>query len=494
MKISALLAVTLLASSASASWFSSEPDTPYEYTKWNQAQLEQWLKDHNVQAPQGASQKQLKDLVQENWNSAQTWSEARVNQASKALTDIKESAFDTWDESQLRSFLVDQGIVAPSGPKEKLVVSAKQYYRSYASAASSLSAAASATASTAVYGDHGYQASKSASSASRSASSVAASSSARAAKALEDSKDYVYSSWSDSDLRAYLEKHGVVKTQAQLTREQLLAQMRTAYATTTDPVYNAWSTSYMHQWLVDHGIIKSDYEKNRDKLAEQLQQYYYGTTDTVYSTWSDNQLRDWLVEHNIIKSDAQIKREKLQKLVKDNYLSAKDTAWHGWSDSEMRQWLIDNGYLRSDAQVKRDELVNLMNRKYNAANAKTADYLTWPDARLRAYLRAQGVDESKIPPTRPGLLHETRVRWVQTTNAVENWMHNIKNTVNGGVEWTEEKLNAILNILGGHKQAAERKANEAGHYANQKADQATFAAQSLTAEAGKKTASAKAEL
>ncbi|KDN48073.1 hypothetical protein RSAG8_03089, partial [Rhizoctonia solani AG-8 WAC10335] len=411
MKISALLAVTLLASSASASWFSSEPDTPYEYTKWNQAQLEQWLKDHNVQAPQGASQKQLKDLVQENWNSAQTWSEARVNQASKALTDIKD-----WDESQLRSFLVDQGIVAPSGPKEKLVVSAKQYYRSYASAASSLSAAASATASTAVYGDHGYQASKSASSASRSASSVAASSSARAAKALEDSKDYVYSSWSDSDLRAYLEKHGVVKTQAQLTREQLLAQM-----------------------------LKS-------------------------------------------------MREKLQKLVKDNYLSAKDTAWHGWSDSEMRQWLIDNGYLRSDAQVKRDELVNLMNRKYNAANAKTADYLTWPDARLRAYLRAQGVDESKIPPTRPGLLHETRVRWVQTTNAVENWMHNIKNTVNGGVEWTEEKLSAILNILGGHKQAAERKANEAGHYANQKADQATFAAQSLTAEAGKKTASAKAEL
>ncbi|CAE6524875.1 unnamed protein product [Rhizoctonia solani] len=494
MKISAVLAVSLLASSASASWFSSEPETPYEYTKWNQAQLEQWLKDHNVQAPQGASQKQLKELVQENWNSAQAWSEARINQASKSFADLKESAFDTWDESQLRSFLVEQGVVAPSGPKEKLALTAKQYYRSYASAVSSFSAAASATASTAVYGDHGYQASKSASSASRSASSVAASSSARAAKALEDSKDYVYSSWSDSDLRAYLEKHGVVKTQAQLTREQLLAQMRTAYASATNPVYNAWSTSYMHQWLVDHGIIKSDYEKNRDKLAEQLQRYYYGTTDTVYSTWSDNQLRDWLVERNIIKSDAQIKREKLQKLVKDNYLSAKDTAWNGWSDSDMRQWLIDNGYMRSDAQAKRDEMVDLMNRKYNVASDKTADYLTWPDARLRAYLRAQGVDDSQIPATRPGLLHETRIRWVQTTNAVENFVKGIKSSVDSGVVWTESKVNAILNILGGQKQAAERKASEAGHYANQKADQAAFAAQSLTAEAGKKTASAKAEL
>ncbi|CAE6485653.1 unnamed protein product [Rhizoctonia solani] len=494
MKISGVLAVTLLASSASASWFSSEPETPYEYAKWNQAQLEQWLKDRNIQAPQGASQKQLKDLVQENWSSAQTWSEARINQASKALADVKESAFDTWDESQLRSFLVEQGVVAPSGPKEKLVLTAKQYYRSYASAVSSFSAAASATASTAVYGDYGYQASKSASSASRSASSVAASGSARAAKALEDSKDYIYSNWSDSELRAYLEKHGVVKTQAELTREQLLAQMRTAYAAVADPVYNAWSTSYMHQWLVEHGIIKSDYEKNRDKLAAELQKYYYGTTDTVYSTWTDNQLRDWLIEHNIIKSDAQIKREKLQRLVKDNYLSAKGTAWQGWNDSEMREWLIDNGYLRSDAQVKRDELVDLMNRKYNAVHTKTADYLTWPDARLRAYLRAHGVDDSQVPATRPGLLHETRVRWVQTTNAVENFILGVKQSVGGGVAWTEAKLNAILNILGGHKQTAERKAGEAGHYANQKADQATFAAQSLTAEAGKKTASVKGEL
>ncbi|KAF8759756.1 putative stress-responsive nuclear envelope protein [Rhizoctonia solani] len=458
MKVSSVLAVTLLATTASASWFSSEPETPYEYAKWNQAQLEQWLKDHNIQAPQGATQKQLKDLVQDNWNSAQSWTEARVNQASKTLADLKESAFDTWDESQLRSFLVDHGVVAPSGPKEKLIVSAKQYYRSYASAVSSLSAAASATASTAVYGDYGYQASKSASSASQSASAAAASGSARAAKALEDSKDYIYSTWSDSDLRAYLEKQGVVKTQAQLTREQLLAQMRTAYA--------AAATLSTHQWLVDHGIIKSDYEKNRDKLIEQLQRYYYGTTDTVYSTWSDNQLRDWLVQHNIVKSDAQIKREKLQKLVRDNYLSAKGTAWDGWTESELLQ----------------------------RCHHKTADYLTWPDARLRAYLRAHGVDESQIPATRPGLLHETRIRWVQTTNAVENFLSGIKNTVNDGVNWTEAKLAAVLNILGGHKQAAQRKASEAGQYANEKADQAHFAAQSLSAEAGKKTASAKAEL
>ena len=76
----------------------------------------------------------------------------------------------------------------------------------------------------------------------------------------------------------------------------------------------------------------------------------------------------------------------------------------------MREWLITHGYLRTESQAKRDELVKLMDRKYNAANAKTAEYLTWPDARLRAYLRSHGVDDSMVPTTRPGLLVS---RWKQ---------------------------------------------------------------------------------
>lgn len=76
----------------------------------------------------------------------------------------------------------------------------------------------------------------------------------------------------------------------------------------------------------------------------------------------------------------------------------------------MRDWLIAKGYLRSDAQVKRDDLYKLMNDKYTDASAATAAYLTWPDARLRAYLRANGIDDKYVPTTRPGLLQETRIR------------------------------------------------------------------------------------
>lgn len=142
-----------------------------------------------------------------------------------------------------------------------------------------------------------------------------------------------------------------------------------------------------------------------------MQDYYYTAQDSAYSSWTESESKAWLVDHNIIKSDAQLKKEKLQKLVADNYATAHSTIYGGWKDSDMREWLIEHGYLRSDAQVKRDELYQLMNDKYTGVKDTTAAYLTWPDARLRAYLRANGVDDKYVPTSRPGLLQETRVRY-----------------------------------------------------------------------------------
>ena len=43
-------------------------------------------------------------------------------------------------------------------------------------------------------------------------------------------------------------------------------------------------------------------------------------------------------------------------------------------------------------------------QRYSDQHTKLAAYLTWPDARLRAYLRQQGVSEEYIPGDRPSLL------------------------------------------------------------------------------------------
>jgi hypothetical protein len=469
MKTSTIICLALLAASGNASWFGSD-DKP-EYESWDTQQLHHWLESNSIKAPDNYGQKDLKKLVAVNWESHKPWTEEYYNTAQKHFDNVQQSAFDTWDESRLRSWLVEQGVVEPKGPREALVAAATKRYKQYGAAASSLSSKAEAAASTAVYGHPTDQAAKSAYGAassvssaasvasasassaaveaSRSAASAYATASAFTSRKMNDATDYVYSSWDDNQLRTYLENKGVIKPKQQATRDELLTRMKSTFSTTTDPAYNAWSNSYMRQWLIAHGIIKSDHDAKRDYYLEQLKTYYYTPQDKVWNTWSDSDTKAWLVKNGYIKSDAQITRDKMQNMVAKNYYNAKDTAWISWKDSDMRDWLIEHGYLRSDAQVKRDELTKLMNDKHNDAATRTADYLTWPDARLRAYLRSQGIDDTKLGG-RPSLLQEVRIHYYQANNRVEQLIASIRDTINAGVGSAEAKLSQIMDMLG-HK-------------------------------------------
>ncbi|KDQ11255.1 hypothetical protein BOTBODRAFT_163031 [Botryobasidium botryosum FD-172 SS1] len=475
MKVSPLFLafVALSVSSANAGWFGAEDPSPTnvpEYATWKHAQLVQWLHDNGIEAPASYTDNQLTDLVKSNWDASASWTSDRVEQAQHVFSNLKEASFDAWDESALRNFLVEHGVVAPNGPREHLVLLAKQQYRAYTKAASSLSAQASAGMSTAVYGDSKYQASKSASSlythASNTASAAAVQSSEAVTRALQDATDYVYSTWTENQLRSYLEGKGVIKSKQQATRDELLAKMRDAYAATTTPVWKAWSDSYIHQWLVDRGYIKSDFQKQRDSLLEYMQSYYYDINDKVYSTWSDAELKKWLTEHDIIKDakeSAGLKRDKLLRMVQDNYANAQTTTWEAWRDNEMREWLSEHGYLppatqSEHAKIKRDELIQLMNAKYHDYSCRSAPYLSWPDARLRAYLRdhASPATQSRIShsTSRADLLHDVRLQWPHTPNTrLESVLYAIKDKLSSGAEVAEEKVAAVLEMLTGYHSA-----------------------------------------
>lgn len=251
MRITPILITTLAVASTpvAASWWSSDSGSTSEYTSWDNKQLRSWLAEHNIEAPSGYSQQELKDLVAVNWHSAQAWSYDQYEKAQKVFADGKESAFDTWDESRLRQFLLEQGIVAPSGPREKLVLAAKNYYNGYTNAAASYASAASSKASTAIYGKPSDQAYSSAESLYNKASSTASGAAVEATetfnRALDDTKDYVYSTWDDNRLRTYLEEQGVIKPKQEATRDKLLEYMRDAYVKVTNPIYEAYSDSYL---------------------------------------------------------------------------------------------------------------------------------------------------------------------------------------------------------------------------------------------------------
>jgi hypothetical protein len=456
-----LVLISLLAASPAvqANWFGSSSSSNTKlpaYNSWSTDQLTSWLNEHNIPVPSSStsakhpSHDELVAAVERNWNTATAWTQDQYNAAQKSFSNIKADSFESWDESRLREFLLKQGVIAPKGPREELVLLVKEQYQAYKAAASTLSS----KASTAVYGDKTQQASKSATSAWSQATGGVK-------QSLDDSKDYVYSTWDDSKLREYLESKGVqIDAQAKKNRESLLGYMREAYASATSPIYDAWSDSYLHDWLVSHNVISptppSPY--SREYLIGKMKEYYYDANEKVYSTWSDIQLRQWLIDNNIIKSDAQVTREKMIKLVDENYASAKTTIFQAWSDSQLREWLVEHGYIddRNAVQKRRDELLELMYDKYTASTAATAAYLTWPDARLRSYLRLHGISEDYLPTSRPGLLQEVRIRWVQTQTM---WTR-VKDIV-GGVEGeVEDRISKLWSLLKGEGYKAKGEAEK----------------------------------
>lgn len=229
-------------------------------------------------------------------------------------------------------------------------------------------------------------------------------------------------------------------------------------------------TLFQREWLLSHNLVPESYHANRASYSKMLTNYYYSLSDTVWSSWTDSELKAWLVANGYMKSDQEIRREKLIKLVNDNYTSARDTFWSAWSDSDIRNWLIEHGYMRSDAQVKRDELVKLISDKYADASARTAVYLSWPDARLRTYLRERGISEKALPNSRPGLLQETRVRWVQTTNRADALYNAIRDMINSGIVFAENTLFYILESLSSmadqSKECASEKVAQGKEYAD----------------------------
>lgn len=53
------------------------------------------------------------------------WTAEQLEKAQTVFGNVKDSAFDTWSESQLRQFLLDQGVIEPKGTKEQLVQMAR---------------------------------------------------------------------------------------------------------------------------------------------------------------------------------------------------------------------------------------------------------------------------------------------------------------------------------------------------------------------------------
>ncbi|KAK4200342.1 hypothetical protein QBC40DRAFT_71196 [Triangularia verruculosa] len=344
----ALLSLALVADAAIASsWFSNAA-----YNKWHETELERWLSDHDVPYPTPADRKDLEKLVQKNWE-------------SQVVTP-----YNNWDTAQLSSYLEQKGIEtkdSAQASRDSLVNQVKSYW---------------------------YE------------------SEDKTQTAWTNVKDWILDSWTDSQLKAFCDRHGIPVPQPR-TRDTLLQKARAGYETVAQKagetaaypgnwLYETWSESDLKEWLDTHGI-PAPQPTTRDKLiasvrrnsrlaylrlqeqqaaAQKKAQDAYATlTDKVIDAWSESQLKEFC-DKNSIPVPQGTKLNQLRALVRKHRaeilgdtVSATAASAYGAATSNIGE----NVAKATDATSQA------------AQDAFDAAINTWSESRLKGYLDARGV-------------------------------------------------------------------------------------------------------
>ncbi|KAK4640617.1 hypothetical protein QC761_601050 [Podospora bellae-mahoneyi] len=415
----ALLSLALVADAAIASsWFSNAA-----YNKWHETELERWLSDHDVPYPTPADRKDLEKLVQKNWE-------------SHVVTP-----YNSWDAAQLNSYLKQKGVEtkdSAQASRDSLVSQVKGYW---------------------------YETED------------------KAQTAWTNVKDWILDSWTDSQLKAFCDRHGIPVPQPR-TRDTLLQKARVAYETAAQKagetaaypgnwLYETWSESDLKEWLDTHGI-PAPQPTTRDKLIasvrrnsrlaslrmqeqkaaaqKKAQEAYATLTDKVIDAWSESQLKEFC-DKNSIPVPQGTKLNQLRSLVRkhraeimgdtvastaasaygaatsnvgENVAKATDAtsqaaldafnaAVNTWSESRLKGYLDARGVPIPQGS-KTDELRALV-RKHAHKAATGWSAWTWDDLtldNLKAYLASSGDAAAKKAGEKAGA---TREELVQAANA-----------------------------------------------------------------------------
>ncbi|PNY24778.1 Stress response protein ish1 [Tolypocladium capitatum] len=407
-----------------SSWF---PGTKSVYNKWHETELERWLSDHDIPYPTPADRKDLESLVEKNWHdlvvepynswdnallssylqakgkSARaeagetrdnlvsqvkaSWYETEDN-AHQAWANVKEWILDTWTESQLKAFCDKNGIPVPQ-PRHRDTLLQK--------ACSGYETAAKKVGEAAAYPGN-----------------------------------WIYASWTESDLKAWLDTHGFPTPQPS-TRDRLIASVRrnsriaylraqgktasasarAAYATLTDMMIDAWGESQLKDFCDKNGIpvpqgtraneLRAVIRKHRAQILESTAgasaasafgaatsnagNQYAEATDSAFlaaqdafnqamGAWSESRLKAYLDARGVpVPQRSSV--DELRALVRKHSHKAS-TGWTAWtfddfSRENLEQYLAKHGNAAAKAaaakkDATRDELISVAQSAYSSAS------------------------------------------------------------------------------------------------------------------------------
>ncbi|KAF8713612.1 putative stress-responsive nuclear envelope protein, partial [Rhizoctonia solani] len=240
-------------------------------------------------------------------------------------------------------------------------------------------------------------------------------------------------------------------------------EIKEANATT---IWSDWKDGDKRAWLAANGILSPDVqleeeETGSDGLNKLMENYFFEEDQTVYSTWSEEELQMWLISRRFVPRDEarSLGRSDLIERIGANYLASEMSSCHGWTPAEAREWLQQNGHAEEAEAATDKDIFEVMMKYFKKGSDATAEFMVWPDSRLRAFLRARGVKEPKVGKRqRPDLVHMVRVRSKQKPTTTEDLVKQLKNVLDSGADWSEEQLVSVLAILGGNKHRGPGKA------------------------------------
>ncbi|PMD55955.1 putative stress response protein ish1 [Hyaloscypha bicolor E] len=400
------------------------------YNKWHETELERWLSDHNVPYPTPADRKDLENLVKDNWQS-------KIAQP-----------YNDWDSTQLTSYLKLRGVETKdtaAANKDGLVAQVKNYW---------------------------YETED------------------KADDAWASVRDWIFDSWTESQLKAFCDKHDIPVPQPR-KRDTILQKARSNYETVAKKVgetasypgnwlYETWSESDLKEFLDSNGI-PAPQPSSRDKLIASVRRNAriaslkmadmqasmtksasdatQTLSDQLLDSWSDSEIKAW-ADKNGIRVPQGSKRNELlaiarkhrAQLTGDNVSDPAKSAFGAATSSANNQYAKAS----DDAQLMAED----------AFNQATG---TWSESRLKAYLDSRGVP---VPQSskKDELLAAVRLNRHKAATGWSAWTFDT---------WTLENLKAYLATSG--NKAAEKASKQTGATR----EQLLSAAQAAYAEASK---------
>jgi len=287
-----LVALASVQSVAGSSWFGKTV-----YNKWHETELERWLTDHNVPYPAAADRKDLELLVKDHWN-------------DKVVTP-----YNSWDLEQLKQYVISSGEQVSNAATD-----GKDYF---------VDQVKSSWKDTADTTDQAYG----------------------------NVKDWIFDTWTDSQLKAFADKNNIPVPQPR-NRDSLLKTVRSNYQNAAtklneyyaypgDWLYSSWSNSDLKAWADARGIAVPQPTK-RDQLiaairrnsryaSQNLQSFSNAAAssaaaatqtvaDAVFDTWSDSQIKKWADEKGIKVPQGSKRNEVLAIVRRQNAIINENAA------------------------------------------------------------------------------------------------------------------------------------------------------------------------